>query len=203
MIRNKNADIIRAIKKSGCTCKDVTLESLEVTENDTYTAEEGKAWDEVTVNVESGGGAVSLPDAIVTVLQLEDKIYGIPDLVILTAEGEGIVDGSGIHREDISPSITIGTATFTRAYVIEDESRFVAFSDLTFEAMAERTTAFLLYKIETVQNATPADQYPEGSFVTQYNFPNEDNGPWCFAQDDDIWLYKYNNEYYVTWLALG
>lgn len=56
MIRNKNADIIRAIKKSGCTCKDITLESLEVTENDTYTAEEGKAWNEVTVNVESGGG---------------------------------------------------------------------------------------------------------------------------------------------------
>jgi len=55
MIRNKNADIIRAIKEKKC-CKDVVLESLKVTENDTYTAEKGKAWNEVTVNVESGGG---------------------------------------------------------------------------------------------------------------------------------------------------
>lgn len=63
MIRNKNADIIRAIKKSGCTCKDITLESLEVTENDTYTAEEGKAWNEVTVNVEGGGSEITMYQA--------------------------------------------------------------------------------------------------------------------------------------------
>lgn len=62
MIGNKNADIIRAIKNKKC-CKDVVLESLEVTENDTYTAEEGKAWNEVTVNVEGGGSEITMYQA--------------------------------------------------------------------------------------------------------------------------------------------
>lgn len=62
MIGNKNADIIRAIKNKKC-CKDVVLESLSVTENNTYTAEEGKAWNEVNVNVQ-GGSTFNVNDII-------------------------------------------------------------------------------------------------------------------------------------------
>lgn len=45
---------------------DITVESLSVTENDTYTAPEGKAYSPVTVNVPGGGGDLSSATLTIT-----------------------------------------------------------------------------------------------------------------------------------------
>ena len=49
---------------------DITVESLSVTENDTYTAPAGKAYSPVTVNVSGGGGDLS--SATVTIIDSRD-----------------------------------------------------------------------------------------------------------------------------------
>jgi len=67
MIRNKDADIIRAIKNS-CKCNegDIELIELSVTENGEYIPDEGKAYNKVTVEVEGGGGSgtVNIDDIV-------------------------------------------------------------------------------------------------------------------------------------------
>ena len=50
---------------------DITVESLSVTENDTYTAPAGKAYSPVTVNV-SGGGGGDLSSATITITDNRD-----------------------------------------------------------------------------------------------------------------------------------
>lgn len=65
MIKNKNTDLIRAIKHHGCTggSGDVTLETLSVTENGEYNSQKGKAWNKVNVTVQ-GGGTFNINDII-------------------------------------------------------------------------------------------------------------------------------------------
>ena len=95
MIRNKDADIIRAIKNSACKCdgdetpSSVVLEELTVTENDTYNAEEGKAWNKVNVNVQGGGGS--------GVFNINDII--LADDLLEKCQARGLQENEGIDTD--------------------------------------------------------------------------------------------------------
>lgn len=99
MIRNKNADIIRAIKNKKC-CKDVVLESLSVTENDTYTAEEGKAWNEVVVNVEGGGGDTPSMEELLQAFSQFDMYINPDGATLMAADGVLLDNGSKSSFQD-------------------------------------------------------------------------------------------------------
>lgn len=53
---------------------DITVEPLEVTDNGTYTADEGKAYSPVTVNVPKGGGGDSAPENDVIFIDYDGTI---------------------------------------------------------------------------------------------------------------------------------
>ena len=55
--KTRTEHFLQQIIDSGGGGGDITVESLPVTENGTYTAPSGKAYSPVTVNVPSGGGS--------------------------------------------------------------------------------------------------------------------------------------------------
>lgn len=67
----------------------VTVEQLNVTENGTYTAEEGKAYSPVVVNVEGGSGDLST--ATVTVVGLTDPSHCL--MPVITVDPEYGIEG--------------------------------------------------------------------------------------------------------------
>lgn len=65
-----NREYIKAVveESGGGGGGDITVESLTVTENDTYTAPEGKAYSPVIVNVEGGGGESDYTTVTITLV---------------------------------------------------------------------------------------------------------------------------------------
>lgn len=88
MIKNKNTDLIRAIKHHGCAggSGNVTLETLSVTENGEYNSQKGKAWNKVNVNVQ-GGGTFNINDII------------LADDLLEKCQALGLQKGEGIDTD--------------------------------------------------------------------------------------------------------
>lgn len=68
-----NREWVKAVAAGGGGGGGITVEPLTVTENDTYTAPEGKAYSPVTVNV-SGGGGGDFTTAAVTVVNNQTTV---------------------------------------------------------------------------------------------------------------------------------
>lgn len=108
---------VRALMEGG---GNVTVEQLNVTENGTYTAEAGKAYSPVVVNVPAG----------------------ITDIhrAVITAEFSG---NTNAFKLSISPSVDDGTVTQIMNTTFEDENGFIHDIDFAFESEVKTSAGFL------------------------------------------------------------
>lgn len=108
---------VRALMEGGGS---VTVEQLNVTENGTYTAEAGKAYSPVVVNVPAG----------------------ITDIhrAVITAEFSG---DDNAFTLSISPSVDDESVTEIMNTTFEDENGFIHDVDCTFESEVTTSVGFL------------------------------------------------------------
>lgn len=160
----------------------------------------------------SGGDApsdeMSLGQALIKVLSLDTSVYGIPDLVILTGENEGVFDGAGIISQSFDTPINIGMQTVKKYYVCEDESRYKDFKAFTWEdvySRGEYPNVLLAYKLSTVQNLTPEDGYAYVSYgQIDTALPSLDGYTYVYSNTNaSPIIHKYNDEYYVIFVNYG
>lgn len=95
---------------------DITVEALTATENDTYTAPEGKAYSPVTVNVPAPASDFST--ATITIVD--------PDELMETFYGPVIVDGRADHTFQGDPSDGITVILYDGKAVVEYSADGVA-----------------------------------------------------------------------------
>jgi hypothetical protein len=92
------------------------VEELNVTENGTYNAPSGKAYNPVTVNVESSGGDSDFSTAEVTIIKEADSDYNIE--ITLPLIEDGYLTGVYSYGPNIPESVTVTVALLNGKCVI-------------------------------------------------------------------------------------
>ena len=104
---------------------DITVEALSVTENGTYTAESGKAYSPVTVNVPSDFSVATIS---CTNTNAETSAYGIRCVIIDEENNQASFQGSLVET-----TLTLKVPLYKGKLVIKDISAFI------FDASVEPT----------------------------------------------------------------
>lgn len=115
----------------------ITIESLSVTENDTYTAPEGKAYSPVTVNV--SGGSSDFSTATVTVTNNTDTVIKPRNFPTLT-EADTIFGEAELYPSESNDFEAVMYKGTARCYVCDHSYNIIPSAYVTVTGAIEKIT---------------------------------------------------------------